>query len=177
MTDPFGARPRDPAAKIVSRDEAVRIAEQAKQAGRPLVMTNGCFDLVHAGHITYLAQARALGELLLVGLNGDASVRALKGPPRPIVPERDRALVLAALECVDLVVIFPERTALELIAAIKPPIYVKGGDYTLETINQDERRLLESYGGRIVILGALPGLSTTDIFERVRTLCKRLPPR
>jgi rfaE bifunctional protein nucleotidyltransferase chain/domain len=165
--------PRDPITKIVSREEAARIVAQATREGCAVVATNGCFDLLHAGHVTYLSQARALGDLLLVGLNGDASVCALKGPPRPITPEQDRAYLLAALECVDLVVIFPEPTALELIAAIRPPIYVKGGDYTIDTINQDERRLVESYGGRIVILAEVPGASTTDIFERIRAICER----
>ena len=168
-------KPRDPASKIVGREEAARIVAQATREGRAAVMTNGCFDLVHAGHVTYLSQARSLGDLLLVGLNGDASVCELKGPPRPIIPERERAYLLAALECVDRVVIFQEKTAEAIIAAIRPPIYVKGGDYTMDTINQDERRLVESYGGRIVILGAVPGVSTTDVFERIRALCERLP--
>jgi len=172
MTQPERSGPRDPAGKIVGWEEAARIVEESTRAGRTAVLTNGCFDLLHAGHVMYLSQARALGDTLLVGLNSDASVRALKGEPRPIVPERDRALMLAGLECVDAVVVFEEVTALALIEALKPQVYVKGGDYSKETINQDERRLVESYGGRIHILGLLPGASTTDLFERVRMCCE-----
>jgi rfaE bifunctional protein nucleotidyltransferase chain/domain len=164
--------PRDPSAKIArSMDEAAATVERAKREGRIVALTNGCFDLIHAGHVTYLTKARAQGDMLVVGLNSDDSVRILKGPPRPIVPERDRAFLLAGLEAVDLVVIFSQPTAEELISALKPQVYVKGGDYTINTINQDERRLVESYGGAIHILGLVPGASTTDIFERIRALC------
>lgn len=140
--------------------------EQARAEGHRVVMTNGCFDLLHAGHVSYLEQARGLGDRLLVALNGDASVRELKGPKRPINPEWDRARVIGALACVDAVVIFPEKRATRILSWVKPDIYVKGGDYTKETMDRDERAEIESGGGEIHFLRFLPGRSTSQILER-----------
>ena len=113
---------------ILDADDVVTVAAELRSAGRAVVFTNGCFDLLHGGHVDYLQRAKSLGDFLIVGLNGDGSVRQLKGPDRPIVPESDRAQVLAALRAVDVVVIFPELTAEALVAAIEPDIYEKGGD-------------------------------------------------
>ncbi|MBI5774213.1 MAG: D-glycero-beta-D-manno-heptose 1-phosphate adenylyltransferase [Verrucomicrobia bacterium] len=156
--------------KIIPLAQVGAWRERLLAEGRRLVMTNGCFDLLHTGHVTYLAAARALGDALLVGLNSDASVRELKGASRPLNCEDDRALVLAALQCVDGVVVFPQRTVVELLAAVKPDVYVKGGDYTIETLNQDERRMAESHGGKIIILPVVPGKSTTALLEKIARL-------
>jgi len=136
--------------------------------GKKLVVTNGCFDILHRGHVAYLAAAREQGDLLLVGLNSDASVRALKGPNRPLNSEEDRAIVLAALESVSAVCIFSDKSAATFLAAARPDVYVKGGDYTIDTLDQEERRLVERDGGRIVILPLVPGKSTTALLNRAR---------
>lgn len=138
-----------------------------RAAGKRLVVTNGCFDILHAGHVTYLAAARALGDGLLVGLNSDASVRQLKGAGRPVNSEQDRATVIAALEAVDGVCVFEEVDALRFLAEVKPDIYAKGGDYTLDTINQTERRLIENAGGKLVILPGVPGRSTSNVLQKL----------
>ncbi len=138
--------------------------------GKKLVVTNGCFDLLHVGHVTYLESARNQGDALLLGLNGDDSVRQLKGDSRPVNSEADRALVLAALQSVDGVCIFAEKAATRFLAAAQPDIYVKGGDYTLETLNQEERRAVESGGGRIVIIPFVPGKSTTALLQTISRL-------
>jgi len=141
-----------------------------RAGGKRLVVTNGCFDLLHVGHVTYLETARHHGDALLVGLNGDESVRQLKGPGRPIAPENDRAAVLGALESVDGVCIFAELTATRFLAAAQPDVYVKGGDYTLDTLNQDERQAVEQAGGRIVIIPFVPGKSTTATLKKIMRL-------
>lgn len=141
--------------------------QREKAAGKRIVWTNGCFDIVHAGHVTYLERAAALGDILVVGLNSDASVRLGKGPNRPIVPEDQRAKLLAALRCVDYLVIYDEPSPVELIRQLAPDIYAKGGDYNIDTINQPERRLMESLGGRIELLPGVPGISTSVIIENV----------
>lgn len=141
-----------------------------RACGKRLVATNGCFDLLHLGHVVYLETARNHGDALLVGLNSDGSVRELKGPERPVTPEGDRAAVLAALESVDGVCVFTEKTAIRFLAAVEPDIYVKGGDYTLETLNQDERRAVEQAGGRIVIIPFVPGRSTTALLKKISRL-------
>lgn len=141
-----------------------------RAGGKRLVVTNGCFDLLHPGHVTYLESARNQGDALLIGLNGDDSVRQLKGDGRPVNSEADRAAVVAALQSVDGVCIFAEKTATRFLATVQPDIYVKGGDYTLETVNQDERRVVEQAGGRIVILPFVPGKSTTAILEKIARL-------
>lgn len=156
--------------KVIAPEHLAAWREALRVQGRRLVVTNGCFDLLHAGHVTYLEAARAAGDALLVGLNGDDSVRQLKGPDRPVVPESDRARVLAALACVDGVCIFPEVRAIRFLDAVGPDIYVKGGDYTIDTINQDERRAVESRGGRILFIPFLPGRSTSGILARIQKL-------
>lgn len=132
-----------------------------------LVVTNGCFDLLHLGHVTYLETARNLGDMLLVGVNSDAAVRGLKGEGRPVNTEYDRAAVLAALEAVDAVCIFPDVRATNFLAAAKPDIYAKGGDYTLETLDQTERRTVESAGGKIELIPFVPGKSTTKLLQKL----------
>jgi len=133
-------------------------------------VTNGCFDLLHLGHVTYLESARECGDVLLVGLNSDAAVRELKGPSRPVNAEADRAAVLAALQSVDGVCVFTDKTAIRFLTLAQPDIYAKGGDYTLETINQDERRVVEGAGGRVVIIPVVPGRSTTAVLEKISQL-------
>jgi rfaE bifunctional protein nucleotidyltransferase chain/domain len=159
-----------PTDKFILPDQLPAWRAAFRASGRKLVVTNGCFDLLHVGHVTYLAGARALGDALLVGLNSDASVRELKGPARPLNPEADRALVLAALTMVDAVSLFPERSAAHFLERAQPDIYVKGGDYTLDTINQGERRIVESAGGRIVILPLVPGRSTSALLAKIAQL-------
>lgn len=144
-----------------------RVRDEMDRAGKRLVLTNGCFDLLHAGHVRYLREARQLGDALAVGLNGDDSVRVLKGPGRPINTQDDRAEVLAALGAVDYVVIFEGKRATELLRAVRPHVYAKGGDYTPETLDSDERGALEEAGAEIQILSLVPGRSTTGLLERV----------
>jgi len=153
--------------KIVTEEQLKRRLQRERRTGRLIVWTNGVFDILHAGHVTYLERAAALGDVLVVGLNTDASVQLNKGPLRPIVPERERARLLAALACVDYVILYGDQSPVELIGRLKPDIYAKGGDYTVETINQPERRLMEGLGGRIELLPGVPGLSTTHIIERI----------
>ncbi len=135
-----------------------------------LVVTNGCFDILHAGHVTYLENARNLGDALLVGMNRDAAVRELKGPDRPVNSEDDRAVVLAALESVAGVCLFTERTATNFLALAQPDIYVKGGDYTVETLPKEERDAVEQAGGKILIIPFVPGKSTTAILQKISRL-------
>jgi D-glycero-beta-D-manno-heptose 1-phosphate adenylyltransferase len=156
--------------KIVAWEALPEWRAAMRASGKRLVVTNGCFDLLHVGHVTYLETARQHGDALLVGLNGDESVRQLKGPDRPVNTEADRAVVLAALASVDGVCIFNEPTATRFLAAAKPDVYVKGGDYTLETLNQDERRTVEQAGGRIVIMPCVPGKSTTSLLKKISRL-------
>lgn len=144
--------------------------EAIRKSGKKLVVTNGCFDILHLGHVTYLENARNFGDLLLLGVNGDAGVRELKGPTRPVNSEFDRAAVLAALESVGAVCIFSEKTATRFLTAARPDIYVKGGDYTLDTLNQDERHAVESAGGKIVLVPFVPGKSTTSLLEKISRL-------
>ena len=135
---------------------------------RKLAFTNGCFDLLHVGHVRYLQAARAQADALAIGLNADASVRALKGPGRPINSAEDRAEVLAALACVDYVTIFEEPRATRLLAQVRPHVYVKGGDYTLETLNAEERAVLLDAGARIAFVPMVPGRSTTRLVEEMQ---------
>lgn len=155
----------DPADKILSRDALVERFGGGR-SGR-VVFTNGCFDILHRGHVAYLYQARALGDALVVGLNTDASVRRLKGPERPVVREDDRAFVLAGLGCVDAVTLFDEDTPAELIAALLPDVLVKGGDYAPE--NVVGRDIVEARGGRLVLLPFVQGRSTTGILDSLRS--------
>jgi rfaE bifunctional protein nucleotidyltransferase chain/domain len=157
-------------AKIIAWAELPAWRAKVRATGKRLVVTNGCFDLLHRGHVTYLQAARSQGEALLVGLNSDASVGQLKGPDRPLNAEADRAAVLAALESVDAVCIFAEKTATRFIERAQPDIYVKGGDYTVETLNQEERKVVESAGGKIMVLPVVPGKSTTALLKKLSTL-------
>lgn len=156
--------------KIIAWDKLPEWRAAMRGGGRKLVVTNGCFDIVHLGHVTYLENARNRGDALLVGINGDEAARQLKGPGRPVNAESDRAAVLAALESVTGVCIFAEPTATKFLSAAKPDIYVKGGDYTLDTLNQDERRAVEQAGGKIVIVPFVPGKSTTALLEKISRL-------
>ena len=156
--------------KIVAWDKLPEWRATLRASGKRLVVTNGCFDLLHLGHVTYLETARNEGDALLVGVNGDEAVRQLKGPDRPVTPEHDRAAVLAALQSVDGVCIFAEPTATRFLAAARPDIYVKGGDYTLDTLNQEERRTVEQAGGRVVIIPFVPGKSTTALLKKIMRL-------
>lgn len=156
--------------KIIEWDKLPAWRAALRATGKKLVVTNGCFDILHLGHVSYLESARNLGDSLLVGVNGDRSARQLKGPGRPVNAEMDRAAVLAALANVDSVCIFADKTAVKFLAAAQPDVYVKGGDYTLETLDPDERRTVESAGGRIVILPFVPGKSTTALLEKISRL-------
>jgi rfaE bifunctional protein nucleotidyltransferase chain/domain len=155
--------------KIVSAEELAAIQKNMRAEGRKLVLTNGCFDLLHLGHVRYLQAARALGDALAVAINGDQSVRALKGEGRPLNPEADRAEIVAALECVDHVVVFPEMRATRLLETVRPSIYVKGGDYTPETLDSAERAALENIGAEVRILPFEKGQSTSALIERMKT--------
>jgi len=166
----YRAEPVNSSKKIIPLSELPTWRTALRTSGRNLVVTNGCFDLLHAGHVSYLETARSEGDVLLVGLNGDESVRQRKGPSRPVNPQADRARVLAALACVDAVCIFPEKSAARFLALAQPDIYVKGGDYTLETLNQEERRNVESAGGRIVLIPFVPGHSTSSLLEKILRL-------
>lgn len=151
--------------KIIPRAEAAAIREA--HAGQTLVFTNGCFDLLHVGHVRYLQAARRQGDVLVVGLNGDGSVRQLKGPKRPVNPEEARAEVLAALSAVDHVVIFDEPRVTALLAEVRPDVYVKGGDYTLETLNREELAVVQRLGARVELIPLVPGFSTTGILQKM----------
>jgi len=156
--------------KIIAWDKLPEWCAVFRATGKKLVVTNGCFDIVHLGHVTYLETARNFGDALLVGVNGDNATRQLKGAGRPVNSESDRAVILAALASVDGVCIFADTTATKFLAAAKPDIYVKGGDYTLDTLNQDERCAVESAGGKIKIIPFVPGKSTTALLKKISSL-------
>ena len=153
--------------KIVELEELSDRCEKLRSAGKKIVATNGCFDLLHVGHVRYLQAARAFGELLIVGLNGDRSVHELKGAGRPITTERDRAEILAALECVDLVTVFPEIRATKFLAAVRPAVYVKGGDYTPRTLDEEERTILKEIEAAIRLIPFEIGYSTSGLIEQI----------
>ena len=153
--------------KIVKLEELSDRCEKLRSAGKKIVATNGCFDLLHVGHVRYLQAARALGDLLVVGLNGDRSVHELKGAGRPITTQRDRAEILAALECVDLVTVFPELRATKFLAAVRPSVYVKGGDYTPRTLDEEELVILKETEAAIRLIPFEAGYSTTGLIERI----------
>jgi rfaE bifunctional protein nucleotidyltransferase chain/domain len=156
--------------KLIAWDQLPAWRTAFRASGKKLVVTNGCFDILHLGHVTYLESARHHGDALLVGINSDDAARQLKGPGRPVNTEADRAAVLAALASVDGVCVFSESTAVKFLAAARPEVYVKGGDYTLDTLNQDERRTVEQTGGKIVIIPLVPGKSTTALLEKISSL-------
>ncbi len=151
--------------KIITREQVSQIVSQLKREGRKVAFTNGCFDLLHIGHLELLENARKLGDILIVGLNSDDSVRRLKGPQRPINTQLDRARILAALEVVDYVVIFNEDTPLELIQTIKPDFLIKGGDYRPDAIVGSE--FVESYGGKVIVFPLVHGKSTSDLISTI----------
>jgi len=153
-------------AKILDRTKAAEVRNLHE--GKTIVFTNGCFDLLHAGHVRYLAAAKQLGDILVVGLNGDASVRALKGEGRPLNSQKDRAEVMAALEAVDYVIIFSEMRVENLLRQVCPDIYVKGGDYTVKTLDSGEVAALEAIGAKIEILPLVPGKSTSKLVEAIQ---------
>lgn len=154
--------------KVYHRNELASCLQQAKANGNVVVTTNGCFDVLHLGHLRYLQAARQLGDLLVVAVNSDSSVKELKGENRPLIPEQERAEMLAGLECVDYVVIFPESTPIELLSELKPNIHVKGGDYKLEQLI--EREVVEKNGGKVIVGLNVPGKSTTNLIE---VICER----
>jgi len=156
--------------KLISWANLPAWRDNIRAQGKRLVVTNGCFDILHLGHVTYLEMARNLGDLLLIGLSGDNSVQQLKGPGRPVNNQQDRAAVLAALESVNGVCIFSEKTATRFLSLAQPDIYVKGGDYTLETLNQEERKTVENAGGKIILIPFVPGKSTTALLEKISRL-------
>jgi rfaE bifunctional protein nucleotidyltransferase chain/domain len=165
--------PMDFRAKIVAPENLRSWREAFQSTGKKLVATNGCFDILHIGHASYLEAARNCGDALLVGVNDDNGVRQLKGPGRPVNGQEDRAGMVAALEAVDAVFIFTELRAVEFLKIARPDIYVKGGDYTVETIPQDERRVVEGAGGKIVFLPFVPGKSPTSLIRRLDELPAR----
>lgn len=152
-------------ALVLSLNDLIAAREQLRQTGQRVVFTNGCFDLLHPGHVRYLQQARALGDALIVALNSDRSVRELKGPARPILLEQERAEVMAALACVDFVTIFDEPTPREIIAALLPDILVKGGDWSIDTIVGREE--VEAAGGQVLSLPFVDGVSTSEVIARI----------
>jgi len=151
--------------KIYSREELKDILAEQKAEGKNIVFTNGCFDILHVGHTRYLAEAKNRGDLLVVALNSDSSVRLLKGEKRPIIPEMERAEMLANLEVVDYITIFSERTANQTISILKPDIYIKGGDYQIEELPEAE--VVARYGGKIELVSEIEGASTTNIITEI----------
>lgn len=159
-------RPRN---KLLPWPELLAVREQARVARRVVVWTNGTFDLLHPGHVTSLQQSRALGDVLVVGVNSDRSVKAYKGPTRPILNEQERAAMLAALECVDYVIVFDEDTPAESLARLQPDVHCKGAEYAPPHGRPvPERAVVEGYGGRIEYLPLVPGVSTTDVLKRIQ---------
>ena len=154
-----------PTDKVVERNNLQNLEQHLRALGKKVVTTNGCFDILHVGHIRILQSAKAFGDVLIIGINSDASVRKLKGESRPINTEADRAELLAALACVDYVTIFAEDTPVEFLKLIKPDIHVKGADYKPEQLA--ETPVVESFGGRVEILDLIPGRSTTNVVSRI----------
>jgi len=154
--------------KLVDMAELRWMAQQVRDRGGEVAFTNGCFDILHAGHVNYLRAASQHGDFFVVALNSDESVTRLKGPGRPVVAEAERAAVLSGLGSIDAITLFSSDDVQPLLNDLKPEVYVKGGDYTIDTINQDERRLVEGYGGRIVLIPGQEGASTTNILARIR---------
>jgi len=155
--------------KIKTISQILKIVKRLRREGEKIIFTNGCFDILHIGHVRYLNRAAKYGRLI-VGLNSDQSVRENKGPNRPINKEKIRAEMLASLSCVSYVFMFGTKTVEGLLKKIKPEIYIKGGDYTLDTINQDERKIIENYGGKIIIIPAQTDASTSKIIKKIESL-------
>jgi rfaE bifunctional protein nucleotidyltransferase chain/domain len=163
----YHANPVNVSGKVKDRDEIASIADEARKSGKKAVFTNGCFDLLHRGHVHILRQAKAAGDLLIVGINSDSSVKSIKGPTRPILPQTDRVELIAAMEMVDYVVLFDEPDPYRLIAAIKPNVLAKGGDWSADKIVGAD--IVAQNGGRILVIPYLDGFSTTEIIERIRS--------
>jgi D-glycero-beta-D-manno-heptose 1-phosphate adenylyltransferase len=167
--------------KILKREQLADVVRQRQQRGEHGVFTNGCFDLLHLGHVRYLQEARELGDFLILGLNSDSGVRRLKGPGRPLVPQEERAEIMAALESIDYVTIFDEPTAGPLVAYLQPSIYVKGGDYASkggatnepDTSRLPEAKVVREYGGTVRLIPYLPGHSTTELIAAIQRLPER----
>ena len=157
---------RRAADKLATLEQAKQRVAEARAAGRSVALANGCFDVLHVGHVRYLQGAKAEGDLLVVGINGDESVRRLKGPERPVMPEGDRALLIAGLRCVDLVVVFHEDDVARLLLELRPDVHCKGTDYTPETV--PEREVVRSYGGRVAIVGDPKDHDTRALLARLR---------
>ncbi|MBM4165979.1 MAG: D-glycero-beta-D-manno-heptose 1-phosphate adenylyltransferase [Ignavibacteria bacterium] len=154
--------------KIIAHNEIAFLCREMKKSGKVIVFTNGCFDILHRGHIEYLSKAKQFGDVLIIGINTDASIKKIKGEKRPIVSEEDRAFVLSSLACVDYVVMFDEETPLNLIAKILPDVLVKGADWNKENIVGKD--IVEENGGRVATIEFLPNRSTTNMIERILTL-------
>lgn len=150
----------------LARETAAKVIEELKKNGKKVVFTNGCFDILHVGHLTYMNEAKKQGDFLVVGVNSDASVKRLKGESRPINCEKDRAEMLSGLKAVDMTVIFEEDTPIELIETLKPSIHVKGGDYKKEDLPETE--VVEKHGGEVRILNFVEGKSTTNIVKKIQ---------
>lgn len=163
----MGIKDLNPEMKIMSLRKASAWREKLKRTGKKLVVTNGCFDLLHRGHAEYLSRARKCGDVLLIAINSDESVRAIKGKSRPIVCEKDRAYLLSSLMFVDAVVIFNTPKCTNLFLSLKPDIYVKGGDYNIDSIDKEEKAALLSVGSKIKFIKFIPGLSTTEILRKI----------
>ncbi len=159
---------------VETLEELQRIAQQLRSRRKRIVFTNGCFDLIHRGHIEFLCQARGLGDVLIVAVNGDDSVRRLKGPGRPLMKQEDRAMLLAALECVDYVYIFDEPRCGGVIRAVCPDVYVKAKDYTPDTLDPQEKASLQECGAQMVFLEPVADYSTTNIIRRIKSLPDQL---
>jgi rfaE bifunctional protein nucleotidyltransferase chain/domain len=151
--------------RIVDRGQLINVVEEAKRAGQRIVFANGCFDVLHVGHVRYLAAARALGDLLIVGINSDAQTRRQKGEGRPLLPQAERAEIIASIEAVDFVTIFEEPTVEQLLLGLKPDIHAKGTDYTEDSV--PERDVVRSFGGRVAIVGDPKDHSSSEMIERV----------
>ena len=151
--------------KVVTAQSLKKIIARHRREGKTVAFTNGCFDILHAGHVRYLNAAKELGDILIIGLNSDSSVSALKGPTRPVNSEDDRAEVIAGLQAVDNVIIFSDATAERLVATIKPDIYVKGGDYTVDKL--PEAQVAAAYGGKTVLIPEVPGRSSSNIIKKI----------
>ena len=151
---------------LIKRDKIGEVIDSQKRDGKKIVFTNGCFDILHVGHLRYLEEAKMFGDILVIGLNSDASVKRLKGDKRPIVPEEERAEMLLGLKCVDYVVIFEENTPVEILGEVKPDVHVKGGDYTKDRLPEAE--IVERNGGRVEIVSLIKGKSTTNIVKKIK---------
>ena len=150
---------------VVNREELIQVVEAARKIGAKVIFANGCFDVLHVGHVRYLAGARALGDILVVAVNSDEQVAILKGPGRPILPDAERAELIASLESVNYVTIFDEPTVENLLLALKPDVHAKGTDYTVDTV--PEREVVKSYGGQVAIVGDPKDHSTSEILKRL----------